>query len=92
MKKDFTSIYCFVDDFIQNLNSNLSVINSSKSKPGVSNYLSISEVLTIIIGYYYSCCDCFKHYYTEVIMHDHTEDFKLVGYQNFVAQIVFTLI
>ena len=56
MEKDFTAIYCFVDDFIKSLASNFSTITSRKSKPGISNYLSISEVLTIIIGYYDSCC------------------------------------
>lgn len=87
MKKDFTSIYCFVDDFIKNLENNFPAISSSKLKPGVSNYLSISEVLTILLGYYDSCCDCFKHYYQEVIMRCHTGDFKLVGYHHFTKLI-----
>jgi len=87
MKKDFTAIYCFVDDFIKSLASNFSTITSRKSKPGISNYLSISEVLTIIIGYYDSCCDCFKHYYQQVIMRYHRIDFKLVSYANFTKLI-----
>jgi len=87
MKKDFTAIYCFVDDFIKSLASNFSAITSRKSKPGISNYLSISEVLTIIIGYYDSCCDCFKHYYQQVIMRYHRIDFKLVSYANFTKLI-----
>ncbi|WP_341747213.1 IS982 family transposase [Candidatus Tisiphia endosymbiont of Dascillus cervinus] len=87
MKKDFTAIYCFVDDFIKNLENNLPTINSSKFKPGVSNYLSISEVLTILIGYYDSYCDCFKHYYKQVILHNYTEDFKLVSYEHFTKLI-----
>lgn len=41
MKKDFTAIHCFVDDFIKSLANNFSAINSRKSKPG-SNYLSIN--------------------------------------------------
>jgi hypothetical protein len=87
MQQDFTAIYCLVDDFIKDFNNNLITINSSKSKPGVSNYLSISEVLTIIIGYYDSCCDCFKHYYQQVIMRYHTTDFKLVSYEHFTKLI-----
>jgi len=83
MQQDFTVTYCLVDDFIKNLQGNFPAINSSKAKPGVSNYLSISEVLTIIIGYHKSCCDCFKHYYQEVIMRYHTKDFKLVSYAHF---------
>src|SRR5436309_14605430 len=87
MKKDFTAIYCFVDDFIKNLNNNFLTINSSKAKTGISNYLSISEILTILLGYYDSCCDCFKHYYQEVIMRYHQKDFKLVCYQHFTKLI-----
>ncbi|HJD63894.1 MAG TPA: hypothetical protein LFW13_02650 [Rickettsia endosymbiont of Sericostoma sp.] len=63
MKKDFTAIYCFVDDFIKSLSNNFPAINSSIARPGISNYLSTSEVLTILLGYYDSCYDCFKHYY-----------------------------
>jgi hypothetical protein len=87
MKKDFTAIYCFVDDFIKSLSNNFPAINSSIAKPGISNYLSTSEVLTILLGYYDSCYDCFKHYYQEAIMHDHQEDFKLVSYQHFTKLI-----
>ena len=87
MQQDFTAIYCLVDDFIKDLQGNLPAISSSKSKPGVCNYLSASEVLTIIIGYYESCCDCFKHYYQEVIMRYHTKDFKLVHYAHFTKLI-----
>jgi hypothetical protein len=87
MQQDFTAIYCLVDDFIKDFKNNLLTINSSKSKPGISNYLSISEVLTIIIGYYDSCCDCFKHYYQQVIMRYHATDFKLVSYEHFTKLI-----
>jgi Transposase DDE domain len=83
MKKDFTTIYCFVDDFINSIENNLSTMNSRKYKPGVSSYLSISAVLTILIGYYDSGCDCFKHYYQQVILCNHTDNFKLVLYEHF---------
>jgi len=49
----------------------------------LENFTEPSEVLTIIIGYHKSCCDCFKHYYQEVIMRYHTKDFKLVTYAHF---------
>jgi hypothetical protein len=83
MKKDFTALYCNVDDFIKNSGSNLPSINSSKSKPGTKNYLTISEVLTILISFYGDSYDCFKHYYKEVILESHKEDFKLVSYEHF---------
>lgn len=87
MKKDFTEMYCFVDDFMKDVSGKLPAINSVKSKPGVTNYLSSSEVLTILIGYYESCCDCFKHYYETIIMQDHEDDFKLVSYVHFTKLI-----
>lgn len=87
MKRDFTEMYCFVDDFMKSIATNLIAINSSKSKPGVSNCLSSSEVLTILLGYYESCCDCFKHYYETIIMQDHRDDFKLVSYAHFTKLI-----
>src|SRR5690349_11798678 len=87
MQQDFTAIYCLVDDFIKDFQGNSSTIKSSKAKSGAGNYLSISEVLTIIIGYYESCCDCFKHYYRQVIMRYHTKDFKLVSYAHFTKLI-----
>ena len=87
MKKDFTAIHCFVDYFIKSLANNFSAINSRKSKPGISNHLSISEILTILIGFYDSYCDCFKHYYQQVIISYHTIVFKLVSYANFTKLI-----
>lgn len=87
MKKDFTKLYCFVDDFIKNFEQNIATINSSKSKPGVINYLTTSEVLTILIGFYQSSFDCFKNYYKQIILVDHSNDFKLVTYEHFTKLI-----
>jgi hypothetical protein len=68
MQRDFTKLYCFVDDFIKNFEQNITTINSSKSKPGIINYLTISEILTILIGFYQSSFDCFKNYYKQMIL------------------------
>jgi len=87
MKRDFTEMYCFVDDFMQGIATNLTAINSSKLKPGKKNSLSSSEVLSILLGYYESCCDCFKQYYEMIIMQDHRDDFKLVSYAHFTRLI-----
>ena len=87
MKRDFTTLYCFVDDFIKNYEQNTTTINSSKSKSGVMNYLTASEVLTILIGFYESSFDCFKNYYKQVILTDHSNDFKLVTYEHFTKLI-----
>ena len=83
MKEDFTKLYCFVDDFIKNFEHRVLTIASSKSRTGVSNYLSKSEVLTILIGFYQSSFDCFKNYYKQRILVEHRDAFKLVSYENF---------
>ena len=77
----------FVDDFIKNFEQNIATINSSKSKPGIINYLTISEILTILIGFYQSSFDCFKNYYKQMILVDHNRDFKLVTYEHFTKLI-----
>jgi hypothetical protein len=87
MKRDFTALFCFVDDFIINFDKNSSTINSYKTKTGPQNYLSRSEVLTILIGFYQSSSDCFKNYYSHVILNDHYDDFKLVSYPHFTKLI-----
>ena len=80
MKLDFTAIFCFVDDFIKEYDKNISAINNKKTKTDPKNYLSRSKILTIIIGFYQSHFDCFKNYYTQLILPFHKDDFKLVSY------------
>lgn len=87
MKMDFTELYCNIDNFIKNYEQNLLAITSCKAKTGPKNSLSISEVLTIIIGYHNSSIDCFKNYYTKVILPLHYNDFKLVSYDQFTRLI-----
>lgn len=87
MKRDFTALFCFVDDFIIDFDKNYSAINNSKTKTGPRNYLARSEVLTILIGFYQSSSDCFKNYYNHVILNDHYDDFKLVSYSHFTKLI-----
>jgi hypothetical protein len=83
MKTDFTSLFCFVDDFFKEFDKTASVINSSKTKPGPKSSLTKSEVLTILIGYYQSSSDCFKNYYKYIILPMYSKDFKLVCYEHF---------
>ena len=87
MKKDFTTLYCFVDDFIKKFEQDTAAIVSSKSKPGIINYLTTSEILTILIGFYESSFDCFKNYYKRMILVDHNNDFRLVTYEHFTKLI-----
>jgi hypothetical protein len=87
MKRDFTKLYCFVDDFIQDFDNASLAITNCKSKPGPANYLSSSETLTIIIGFHQSTSDCFKNYYIHVILADHQDDFRLPSYAHFTKLI-----
>lgn len=87
MKRDFTKLYCLVDDFIQNFDNNLIAISHCKTKTGPKNSLSRSEILTIIIGFYQSSSDCFKNYYKKIILPSHQDDFKLVTYEHFTKLI-----
>ncbi len=87
MKKDFTELFCFVDDFVKSFEDMRPKISGTGFKPGVANYLNASEIATILIGFYQSSFDCFKHYYQEVILEYHDGDFKLVSYSHFTRLI-----
>lgn len=91
MKKDFTAIFCFVDDFIKNYDQNLVAVNSRKKKTGPRSSLNLSEVVTILIGFHQSSLDCFKHYYQEIILPYNFDDFSLVSYEHFTRLIGFAL-
>ncbi len=88
---DFTELYCNIDDYLKNNQQNLLAITSCKAKTGPRNSLSISEVLTILIGYHKSSFDCFKNYYIKTILLYHQRDFKLVSYVQFIRLIKDTL-
>ena len=83
MNRDFTELYCFVDDFLSFFDKNFPVINSCNGKRGPACSLSRSEILTIILGYPSSGFDCFKNYYKQEIMNHHEQDFRLVSYKRF---------
>jgi len=87
MERDFPELFCLVDDFMKNLEKNITAINSIKIKIGIKGFLNNSEILTILIGYYQSSHDCFKNYYQQVILVYYKEDFKLVIYPNFIKLI-----
>jgi hypothetical protein len=87
MKKDFTALFCFVDDFIKNFDQITYAIENCRSKPGPEGCLSRSEVLTILIGFYESGSDCFKNYYHNIVLTFHQKDFKLVSYAHFTKLI-----
>ncbi len=51
MIMDFTEIFCYVDDFFQELDKHTNSITNHNNKSGPKSRLNRSEVITIIIGY-----------------------------------------
>jgi hypothetical protein len=88
---DITSVFCFVDDFIKSTSTNADVPRIAGHNTGVKSgpkpRLCLIEVVTIILFYHTSSYDCFKHYYQKKILVEHSRDFNLVSYQQFVKLI-----
>jgi hypothetical protein len=59
---DFTELFCDVDDFLKNSNSYM-IVQFLEEKRGVKAFLSLSEIMTIIVGYHQSNFKNFKSYY-----------------------------
>ena len=87
MKIDFTEIFCYVDDFLQELDSKTNFITDEQKKPGCKSRLNRSEIITIIIGYWQASYDCFKNYYLKQIWIYHQSDFRVVSYCQFIKLI-----
>jgi hypothetical protein len=86
--KDITTMFCFVYDFIKELDATTSSprICGCRSR-GPKPRMQISEVVTLLLFYHVSNYDCFKHYYCEKVLREHQKDFNLVSYQQFVKLI-----
>ncbi len=84
---DFTEIFCYIDDFFQELDKNTNSITNHNNKSGPKSRLNRSEIITIIIGYWQSSYDCFKNYYLKQIWIHHKRDFQLVSYSQFIKII-----
>ncbi|MBW4474667.1 MAG: IS982 family transposase [Stenomitos rutilans HA7619-LM2] len=88
-------LFCSVDDFCQSfepqwkqqlLGCGLTLRNRSRS-------LSLSEIMTILIGFHRSCYRNFKTYYQEKVQCEWKNDFPgLVSYQRFIDWVPGTLV
>jgi transposase len=88
-------LFCHVDDFCQSfepqwkkqmLGFGLQIRNRPRS-------LSLSEIMTILIGFHQSCYRNFKTYYQEKVQIEWSDAFPgLVSYQRFVEWIPSTLV
>jgi transposase len=90
MKKDITFLFCFVDDFVQELEDEMRNIQISHARkqprqatrvPGLSH----SEIMTIILIFQESPCRNFKYFYQSYLRLYKAEFPKLPCYDRFIA-------
>jgi len=83
---DFTSLYCNIDDFIKSISHRefAAAIDHDKKRRGTHPFLSLSEIMTIVVFYHASKFKHFKAYY-QFLLVNHRHDFpRLVSYNRFV--------
>ena len=86
---DLTSLYCNVDDFWKNFQSEWAkhLIDSGKAKRGPEPELSVSEMMTIVILFHQSNYRTFKHFYGHLSDHFRSYFPKLISYDRFVHKM-----
>lgn len=87
MKKDITRLFCFVDDFCNNVDiwlKNKLLHNKGLKTPTRKPELRSSEIMTIILMYHQSPCKNFKYFYNSYLQLYQKEFPKLVSYNRFV--------
>ncbi len=85
---DLTEVFCDVDDFYRNFEKHCRSIPQLTASVGeklCTSRLSLSEVMTIVIGFHGSGYRTFKEFYTLQVLPHWKEAFpKLVSYNRFV--------
>jgi len=85
MKKDITELFCFIDDFCNELKSaKTNNLLGECCKPTRTPELEISEIATIVLLYQYSPCKNFKYFYQSYLQLYKPEFPKLVSYNRFI--------
>jgi transposase len=89
MKKDITNLFCFVDDFAQAMQKEITSYLLSQSKslqmPTRTPELSDSEIMTIVLMFQESPCRNFKYFYNSYLQL-YRQDFpKMPTYERFVT-------
>ncbi len=83
---DITTLFCSVDDFWKNFKINWYQKQIDyKSPRGPKSYLSISEIMTIMILFHQSNFRTFKYFYFFLLQNYRKEFPKLPSYPRFVA-------
>lgn len=88
-------LFCSVDDFCQRFESRWKqqLLGSGLRQRNRQRSLSLSEIMTILIGFHQSCYRNFKTYYQAKVQAEWAEAFpELVSYQRFIDWIPSTLV
>ena len=87
MKKDITSLYCFVDDFCKVADQWISnsFLPAASKNPTRRPEISHAELLTIVLLYHQSPCKNFKYFYMSYLQLYKTEFKTLLSYTRFIA-------
>lgn len=86
-KDKITELFCEIDDFCKEFESELSksLLTNGKNRKLRSTRMSYSEIMTIVILFHSSGYRCFKHYYLNHISIYFTDEFPtLLSYSRFV--------
>ena len=89
MKKDITELYCFVDDFVTEMEEELKKHQISNGQKNVGPNripgLSIGEIMTITLMFHESPCKNFKYFY-ESYLQLYKSEFPLIpSYDRFIS-------
>lgn len=88
-KDEITKIFCEVDDFCKEFSSEITKLKQKQLSGKVkhrnrASRLSDSEIITIMIGFHLGAHRTFKHYYTQIVMHQTDLFPHQVSYNRFV--------
>ena len=86
MKKDITSLFCFVDEFLKISDKwiNRAYLPMNSKKPTRTPEISYSEILTIVLLYHQSPCKNFKYFYMSYLQL-YKSDLSIPSYSRFVV-------
>jgi len=88
MKKDITSMFCFIDDFCKATDScikNHQITNGTLKNPTRTPGLTNSEIMTIMLLFQESPCKNFKFFYNSFLQLYHPEFPDMPSYERFVV-------
>ena len=86
---DYDELFCYIDDFCKGFEPwyEKQLLSDGKRKRRRGRKMSLSEMVTIMIGFHRSGMSCFKYYY-DAVLRDHREEFPvMVHYARFVKLI-----